>query len=194
MMLTDNDPRLPQIAQLNDADIYRGKPSGIVNVPSTDYNYTNVSAIGEFYLRAEAPGYFVSNAQIQFLMAEAAQRGFISGSASMYYEAGIMASFEANEVSDNGYIAANSLQVSQAYDQIGTEMWKALFAQGVESWTEQRRTGYPVLAPALEADQNSIPTRYNYPTIEASINADNYNAAVSAQGTDNLSTPLWWMN
>lgn len=194
MMLDNNDPRLPQIAQLNDAGIYRGKPSGYSDVPNNDYNYTNVSAIGSFYLRPEAPGYYISNAQLQFLMAEAAQKGYISGSASMYYEAGITASFEANGVSDNGYISSNSLSGSTALQQIGTEMWKALFAQGVESWTEQRRTGYPMLSPAIEGDINHIPRRYNYPTIESSINAANYEAAVASQGADNLSTPVWWMN
>lgn len=194
MMLASNDPRLPQYAQLNDADVYRGKPSGIVDVPSVEYNYTNVSAIGEFYLRPEAPGYYVSYAELLFLMAEASQKGYISGSASAYYEAGIAASFDANQVSDNGYIAANGLQSSTALEQIGTEKWLALFAQGIESFTEQRRTGYPVLSPALEADLNEIPSRINYPTIEASINAENYNAAVAAQGPDNLTTSVWWMN
>lgn len=198
-MLTDlmsnrNDPRLPQYAQHNDAGEYRGKPSGYANVPNEDYNYTNVSAIGEFYLRPEAPGYFVSNAELQFLMAEAAQKGFISGSASAYYEAGITASFAANEVSDNGYISNNTLGTLDPLGQIATENWLALYSQGVEAWTEQRRTGYPELMPAIEGDLNHIPRRYNYPTIEASINAANYEAAVSQQGPDNLSTPVWWMN
>jgi len=194
-MLASNDPRLPQYAQKNDADEYRGKPSGLVNVPSVDYSYTNVSAIGEFYLQPETPGYYMSNAELHFLMAEAAQKGYISGSASMHFQAGIAASFEANEVSDNGYLAANTLQPGAAgLKQIGTENWKALFAQGLESWIEQKRTGYPVLTPALEGDINEIPSRLNYPQIEQSINADNYNAAVAAQGADNLTTPLWWMN
>ncbi len=194
MMLGSNDPRLPQYAQKNDADIYRGKPSGLVNVPSIDYSYTNVSAIGEFYLQPETPGYYMSNAELQFLMAEAAQKSLISGSASTYYEAGIAASFDANEVSDNGYIAANMLQTSTALEQIGNEKWLALFAQGLESWIEQKRTGYPVLAPALEANISEIPSRINYPEIEQSINAANYDAAVASQGADNLTTPIWWMN
>lgn len=194
MMDASGDPRLPQYAQLNDGDIYRGKPSGIVNVPSVEYNYTNVSAIGLFYLQPETPGYYMSNAELHFLMAEAAQKGLISGSASMHYEAGMAASFEANEVDGSAYIAANMLQPTTALEQIGNEKWLALFAQGLESWIEQKRTGYPVLAPALEADLNEIPSRLNYPEIEQSINAESYSAAVAAQGPDNLTTPIWWMN
>ncbi|PHR74149.1 MAG: hypothetical protein COA67_01940 [Lutibacter sp.] len=192
-MMANSDPRLPQYAQLNDGGIYRGKPSGIVNVPSATYNYTNVSALGLFYLRAEAPGYYVSNAELNFLMAEAAQKGYITGSASAYYNAGLQASFDANNVAEGGYIAANSLG-SNALEQIATENWKALFAQGTESFTEQRRTGFPVLTPALENTLGQIPSRINYPNIESSINAASYNAAVANQGPDNLTTPLWWMN
>lgn len=194
MMLASNDPRISQVAQLNDGGIYRGKPSGLVNVPSVDYSYTNVSAIGLFYLQPESPGYYMSNAELQFLMAEAAEKGLISGSASAYYEAGMAASFEANGVDGSAYIAANMLQPSTALEQIGNEKWLSLFAQGLESWFEQKRTGYPVLAPALEADLNQIPSRINYPEIEQSINAANYDAAVASQGADNLTTPIWWMN
>lgn len=134
----------------------------------------------------------MSNSELHFLMAEAVQKGYISGSASAHYDAGIAASFEANEVSDNGYMAANALNTPTALQQIGTQKWFALYGQGVEAWTEWRRVGYPALSPALEADINQIPSRYTYPTTEVSINADNYDAAVAAQGTDDLITKVWW--
>lgn len=194
-MLANNDPRLPQYAQLNDAGIYRGKPSGYADIPNTEWNYVNFSAIGEFYLRPEAPGFFVSYPQILFLMAEAAHKGYISGDAEAYLKAGIAASFEANEVADNGYIGAITLQTGNlGLEQIGGEMWRALYGQGLEAWTEQRRTGYPVLMPAAEGNINEIPSRYVYPTVEASINPESYNAAVASQGADALTTSLWWMN
>ena len=194
MMSGKSDPRLPQYAQKQEDGIYRGKPSGLINVPSTEYNYTNVSAIGEFYLQPETPGYYMSNAELHFLMAEAAQKGLISGSASAHYEAGMTASFEANEVDGSAYIAANALGTLNPLQQIGNEKWLALFAQGLESWIEQKRTGYPVLTPALEGDINEIPSRLNYPEIEQSINAASYSDAVASQGADNLTTPIWWMN
>jgi len=69
-----------------------------------------------------------------------------------------------------------------------------LFSQGVEAWTEQRRTGYPQLQPAIEAEFNQIPSRYTYPSIEQSVNKDNYEAAVSALGGNSLTGKIWWMN
>ena len=83
---------------------------------------------------------------------------------------------------------------SDALNQIATQNYIALFSQGVESWTEWRRTGIPALTPAIEGDLNEIPSRYNYPTTENSINKTNYDAAVASQGPDLLTTPIWWMN
>ena len=198
-LAADNDPRLAVYAGLNEDSEYRGKPSGYADVPSDDWNYTNVSALGDFYLRPELPGFFMSNAELKFLMAEAATKGLISGDANSYYIEALTASLEFNEVASGdigAFLAEKSLNAIQAtaLEQIATQNWIGLFSQGVESWNELRRTGYPVLTPAFEADLNEIPSRYNYPTIEASLNAANYDAAVSAQGADNLTTKVWWMN
>jgi len=195
-----NDPRLAVYAGKNDAGIYRGKPSGFSDVPSDDYNYTNVSPLGAFYLRPELPGFFMSYPELQFLMAEAVTKGYISGDANALYLNGITASMEFNEVSGPAIAsflnekALNTGSTSAALAQIGEQNWIALFAQGVESWNEWRRTGYPALTPAFQADLSEIPSRYNYPTIESSLNTTNYNEAVAAQGADNLTTHVWWMN
>ncbi|SNR64447.1 SusD/RagB family nutrient-binding outer membrane lipoprotein [Lutibacter flavus] len=199
ILATSNDPRLPIYAAKNADGDYRGKPSGYVDVPNDDYNYENVSPLGDFYLRPELPGYFVSNAELKFLMAEAATKGFISGDANALYLEAITASLEYNGVAGPDIAAflderTLSASTSTALEQIATQNWIALFSQGVESWTEWRRTGYPALSPAAEADLNEIPSRYNYPTTESSINKANYDAAVASQGADLLTTPVWWMN
>ncbi len=194
-----NDPRLAVYAQKNADGDYRGKPSGYNDVPSDDWNYTNVSALGEFYLRPELPGFFMSYPELKFLMAEAAFKGLISGDANAHYLGGITASMEYNEVPGpaiSTYLTAKVLATTPALaiEQIATQNWIALFSQGVESWNEYRRTGFPVLSPAVDGAINEIPSRYNYPTTEGSINKANYDAAVAAQGADLLTTPIWWMN
>ncbi|MDT8416169.1 MAG: SusD/RagB family nutrient-binding outer membrane lipoprotein [Lutibacter sp.] len=194
-----NDPRLPVYAQVNDAGIIRGKPAGFNDVPSDDWNYQNVSPLGEFYLRPELPGFFMSYPELKFLMAEAIMKGYISGDANAQYLEGMTASLEFNEVAgpDISEFMANKVLATTpalALEQIATQNWIALFAQGVESWNEYRRTGFPVLSPAVDGALNEIPSRYNYPTIEGSVNKTNYEAAVAAQGADLLTTPIWWMN
>ena len=201
LLVNNNDPRLPIYVEKNGDGEYRGKPAGIEGLPSPEYNYDNVSAIGNFYVRPESPGYFISNAELQQLLAEAAQKGLIGGSAQEYYHKGIDASFTFNQLSPaiaDAYKASNVGQLATnhelALQQIGNEKWKAIYTQGVEAWTEQRRTGYPILSPAIDGEINEIPSRLTYPAIESSINKENYNAAVAAQGADLLTTKLWWDN
>ncbi len=200
MLNTFNDPRLPVYAQKNEDGEYRGKPAGLKQLPSDDYNYTNVSAIGEMYVDPNLPGVMVGYTELMFLMAEAALNGDISGDASTYYLKGIESSFAENGVSDAyaAYVAQAPIILSAtkatAEKQIGEQKWLALFGQGLESWFEWKRTQYPILAPALESTLATVPYRFAYPTLESSINKTNYDAAAAAIGTDKLTTKVWWMN
>lgn len=199
LLAYENDPRLEVYAQTNDDGEYRGKPAGYADLPNEEWSYANVSALGEFYLRPELPGFFISYPELKFLMAEAVVKGYISGDANTYYVDAITASLDYNEVSPADYASFLTTKVLSsteelALTQIGTQNWIALFSQGIESWTEWRRTGIPALTPAIDGAIDQIPTRYNYPTSEASINKTNYDAAVAEQGADKLTTPIWWMN
>jgi hypothetical protein len=192
------DPRLEVYAEPNEDGDYRGKPAGVVDVPSDDWNYKNVSGIGELYLEPALPGYFMSYAQLLFLMAEAIEKGYISGDSKAFYLAGINTSLDENGITDKeAYLAhvaeSYTAGAPEALDKIGTQEWLALYCQGIESWTEWRRTGFPVLQPALEAVYDEIPSRFNYPVEEQSVNVDNYKAAVETQGEDLLTTKIWWM-
>jgi hypothetical protein len=49
--------------------------------------------------------------------------------------------------------------------------------------------------PVLVAPPDAVsvtPVRFNYPTLEQTINADNYNAAATAIGGDEVGTKLFW--
>ena len=198
MMEGFSDPRLANYAALNSDGIYRGKPSGINGVPNDDWNYDNVSGIGEFYLNPNLPATFMSYSELQFLMAEAVVKGYITGNAATYYNEGIRASFEFNELEADyaTYMAQSGVTYTavNALKQIAEQNWLGMFDQGIESWTEWRRTGFPVLALPVDAVVDAIPSRFNYPPIESSVNAVNYDAAVAAQGPDLLTTDIWWMN
>ncbi len=198
MLKTLNDPRLPVYAQPNSLGEYRGKPSGYIDVPNNDWNVNNVSSIGLLYLEPTAPGYFMSYAELQLLMAEAAHRGLIAGDAASYYNEGVRASLEANGVDGgfSGYINSPDVvyNATDGLRLISEQKWIALFAQGIEAWSEWRRTKIPTLVPAFEAALSEIPSRYTYPNEEETLNGSNYQAAVSAQGADALTTKVWWMD
>lgn len=195
-----DDPRLTIMAQEAKNGGYVGKPSGYEESPLPNFGYDDVSPIGKKYLEPTAPGYFLSYSELLFLQAEAAKRGLIAGGderAKSYYELAIMNSLTENGValSYNKFIAHPkvSYQSANALELIGTQKWIVLFCQGFESWTEWRRTGFPVLTPAAQGYINVIPSRLKYESTEVSVNGINYKAAIKRQGPDELNTKIWWM-
>ncbi|MBT1685889.1 SusD/RagB family nutrient-binding outer membrane lipoprotein [Dawidia soli] len=84
-------------------------------------------------------------------------------------------------------------------ERIMTQKWIAMFPEGMEAWTEFRRTGYPKLFPVVNNLSNgTIDTdiqvrRLAYPTAEYSTNGPSVQDAVSRMGgADNGGTRLWW--
>ena len=193
------DPRLAVYAGLNEDDAYVG------NIPGQENsgNYNGFSSLGSFYLDPTLPGVILSYAQLKFLLAEAANEGYISGGiagALTHYNAGITANFQFNGVGTEAaaYIANPTIVFSTKADakiKIAEQEWLALFGQGFEAWTEWRRTGYPTLSPVVLAAETSIPSRLYYNSQEISLNRVNYVAATATlTGGDKLTSRLWWMN
>ncbi len=202
MLSNLGDPRLPVYAQKASDSTYRGKPSGYNNVPSAAFGYKNISAIGKKYLAANAPGVFMSYAELCFLLAEAKQKSFIStGTVEGYYKSGIEASLIFNGITKpadvDNYLSKPVVDIAASpgneLQRIAEQKWIALFGQGIEAWTEWRRTKFPVLSPAVDGVIDEIPSRYQYPSNEQSINSASYTAAVANQGADLLTTKIWWL-
>lgn len=197
------DPRLANFADPapNFGEI-KGMPYGVSNaiagsIPNPDISFPNST-----YVRAQdAPIGVITYAQILFCQAEAANRGWTTGSAGDLYEAAIRASMVQWGVTDAAAIDAYVAHADVAWDAnngaelIGEQKWVALYLQGVEAWCEWRRTGYPALTPAPDALNNSgqIPRRQGYPTTERDLNETNYDAAVAnlLGGADDHDTKLW---
>ncbi len=191
MLTVLNDPRLDVYASPNASGDILGKPAGfgnLITLPNEDlgYTYANISGLGDFYLDPELPGVLMSYSELSFLMADAANEGLISGGIGManaYYNQGISANFAWNGLDPTAYLLKPGLPFVSQNDgrkKIGQQKWIALFGQGFETWTEWRRTGYPELSPAIEGDIDQIPSRLYYPTLEPSLNKDNYDAAAAS--------------
>lgn len=74
-----------------------GLPNGMFSADAGQYlgnGLAETSKIGDYFVQANAPGMLMSYAELLFIKAEAAQRGFISGSAEEAYQAGIKASWD----------------------------------------------------------------------------------------------------
>jgi hypothetical protein len=188
------DTRLTVFAQPVSGTSYAGIPNGLPDAIATTY-LNSTSKIGTAFLAAAAPSVVMTFSEVQFILAEAALDGDIGGSSQTYFANGITASFgQFGLTVPAGYIT-NLGAVSKSM--IMEQKWIALYGQGLESWTEYRRTGLPVLPPkdsrAIFVNDGVLPTRLPYPTTEQSLNAVEYAKGVALNGGDNdAKTKLWW--
>ncbi len=130
----------------------------------------------------DAPMRLLTNFQVNFILAEAALILNTAGSANTYYQAGITASMQkvgmtAAEITqyftDNPTIVNLSGTTQQQLQQIITQKYIAWIGNGVEAYSDYRRTGYPVLALPLNAAGDNplvIPTRLPYTPSELARN------------------------
>ncbi|HTE28535.1 SusD/RagB family nutrient-binding outer membrane lipoprotein [Flavitalea sp.] len=196
-----NDPRLTVFAsktQTPTPQEYVGIPNGLTNSEASNLGFAKTSKPGASFLTPQSPAIIFSYSELLFDRAEAAARGFTTENAAVLYQQAISASFKQYGISESAtatYLAQPGVQFdnSNFKKSIGEQKWIALFGQGLESFAERRRLDYPVLTASANTVLNGeIPVRFIYPGTEQSLNGDSYKAAVANQGTDLLTTKLWF--
>lgn len=187
------DPRLPLFFTKDPSGGYSG------GTPGASSAYPNFSHTAITTTAPAFPGNILDYSEVQFLIAEAAARGFSVGStAAVSYSNAITAS-----ILDWGGTAASAVtylaQPNVAYvtasgdykEKIGTQKWIAFYNRGIDAWVDQRRLDFPVLEPAEDA-QSGFPVRLTYPIKEQNVNNTNRLAAAAAIGGDAVETKLFF--
>ena len=191
--LTDlEDPRLGAFANTYNGE-YVGMPYGIsdndatVLKPVTSRPNDNVRS-------ATTPHVIISFAEVQFLLAEAYQRGIISGDATAAYATAIKASMNywgiLDDTAIDAYVASNSYDATNWKMSIGNQKWIALYMNGFEGWNEWRRLDYPLLTVPAAAQLSSIPVRMPYPLSETQSNSKELGLVTSTPA--DMTTKVWW--
>jgi hypothetical protein len=184
-----------------------------VGLPYGYKDYESVAAtVNDNFISAEVSLPIIQAGYVWLNRAEAAELGWTNEVVDNMIKNGILASFDSFEAlygEINGiaipaghaaaYSAARVADVATApggaLQVIGEEKWIALFPLGDDAWSEWRRTGYPILYPAADAiNDGQIPTRYLYPSDEATLNTANYNAGVATltPAQDINTAHVWW--
>lgn len=185
------------------------------NPMSTDYPLPVMKRAESFFLRAEG----------------ALRGWNMGGTAEQLYKEGVRVSFEDYKVGSdyNTYIEGTTLAANyvdphnprlniqamnnvpvkfmtngtneQKLQQIITQKWIAGFPEGMNAWSEFRRTGYPKLFPIVE-NRSNYPEltnlgirRLNFCQDEKNNNPKGYQSGLEimkTRGGDNIATRLWW--
>lgn len=188
------------IAPYNDVNIKAAQG----NVSKVDLRYTTDPT--------NEPHVVLGYPELQFILAEASVRGWISSDAKTHYENGVKASFQfynmhaenyasyVNENAANDYLQEDLVSFDNAttdeekINRIVTQKYLQSFLQG--GWTpyfEHLRTGYPefITLPGV-----TPPTRWMYPNDEYQLNSENVADAIKRQfgeGNDNTRQVPWWL-
>lgn len=214
--------QLGDAANRPDANSHVGKRWSSPSVTDMDGNVIGSSG----YL--ETRQNVMSVAEVYFLRAEGALLGWnMGGTAKDFYEEGIRNSMLqwgiTDDVKINAYIQGTSLPVAPddylnsapmtdipvkfddgdiavQKEQIATQKWIAMFPDGMEAWSDFRRSRLVKLYPVANSDNADIPDptqevirRIPFLDSEKLTNEQAVDDAVNLlNGPDKVTTPLWW--
>ncbi|MGF6850645.1 hypothetical protein QFZ51_005880 [Chitinophaga sp. W3I9] len=215
VMAINGDPRTDVYW---DAGAKHGMHGFPANGTATDYENLGYATYdtATFFNNYNVPGVIFTASEVSFLKAEAGERWSI-GTPQTDYENGIAQSvnfyYSINQsaVFSSGvwpilptpsgtvissFIAKPAIAYTgtsqQKLAKIWTQKWVNFFIlQAGESWTEVRRTGYPVLpfATGTSSGSTTPPQRLLYPSTEQIYNPDNY-AQVASKDKANIK--IFW--
>jgi hypothetical protein len=207
-----NDPRLfafaditPEAAEnslpLTDFDAYGGIDGSAPLADNTNMVVSGVvSKVNPRYYNnpVNEPSNLLSYAEVQFTLAEAAARGWITSDAKVHYENGVRASFSFfNTTGADAYLTESEVafNTTTAIRQIVTQKYINFFMNGGwEAFYNHLRTGFPAFSVNGGGVLNNqqVPKRWMYPQDELLYNQANVEAAIQRQfTTDNINGEMW---
>lgn len=219
------DPRLdsdfgknsvPRWGIAQGAEGYSGVPSGFgpgMDLSRKSYFYSDAQNTGYTLQTDPYTGIIMNVAELNFILAEAAARGWISGSAMEYYNKGIFYGINywlpewASSAQDptftsyltdaditwNESLPLDDVSEDSKLEQIHIQKYYAMFLVDMQQWFEYRRTGHPILPKGAGLQNGDVmPARMAYPIISQSANPTGYKNAIAAQGPDLINTQVWW--
>ncbi|MCD0488159.1 SusD/RagB family nutrient-binding outer membrane lipoprotein [Pedobacter sp. MC2016-14] len=199
------------------ADGYVGIPSG--SAPGSGMviqAHFNSDAESKLTLQTDKnTGIIMNSAEVNFILAEAAAKGWINNPAENYYYKGM---FEAINYwmptyltgpTDAKFISyvtnanltwnaalpleSTTLGSNSKMEMIHIQKYYAMFLVDFQQWFEYRRTGHPILPKGTGlANGGKMPARLNYPLVTQSTNPTSYKNAIAVQGPDDINTLVWW--
>jgi hypothetical protein len=167
------------------------------------YGNFKVSKFSKLFAQNSHPllkAVIMNSDEVQFILAEAAAKGMITGSADTYYRNGIRFSMQRWGVSDGDistYLAQPSIALpgdkAGQLAQIADQKWLALFFVSAETYLDLRRTKLPNIFNNGYLSGYEFPLRYRYPANELGQNIDAYNGGKSGLSpqVDDQYSKMW---
>lgn len=208
MMAEQQDPRTSSYF-IQKGGSWNGLPSGATSQETVAENVAtlNKAVLGNY----SSPYSIMKYDEVLFIFSEAAKTGAVPGGdtkAEDYYKEAIRASIkywigvDPAKTGIEDTTIDNFIRDYAPYDytleNILNQKYIAQFWNGYEAWHDYRRTGYPDLKIGNGTfNDHILPTRFAYPTNNATTNPANYAVAVERlkadyKSNDDMKAPVWW--
>lgn len=193
IMNASNDPRRATYFDTNEDGDFVGQAQGV-------FNTEGVSQISLNLIRPAMPDRYITASEVNFYLAEAVLKGYITGDADSFYRAGIIASLdyydgqpgEIAQADKDTFLASSRATLvgdsdADALQKVYEEIYVANITRGIETWTNWRKNKVPALELPTGAVLTTIIRRYGIPLSEVTSNPN-------APAVEALDTPMWFEN
>ncbi len=179
--------------------------NGSYDFPTTIFNYkiSKFSQLLNQNSHALLKACMMQSDEVQFLLAEAAVKGYITGAnpETLYNKGVTLALNRWGQNLPSGYFnnARAKFPTSGTDDQklekIALQKWLGLFMMGVEAYSDYRRTRLPFieLNGELASGIHKFPLRFRYPQTEMNDNAQQYQAAIAKLDLGDTEFSKMWL-
>ena len=152
-----------------------------------------------FYTSINSPVVYMSYAEVKFIEAEAALMGNndVAAAETALREAVEASLSKITGVIDEDYVNSYAnfdglTTENERLERIMTEKYIALYSNGLEAWTDFRRTGFPNITPNPMGSNTfnlngEVPRRLPYPQTEIDLNPTNV-----PTNAPNFQDRFWW--
>lgn len=177
-----------------------GFPYGLTRDQAVAFgtSYATILAAGK---RGRSSPLVVTGASdVLLAIAEAAQRGWVTASVATFYQNGIAENWAEWGVTGNmtTYMSNAAVALTGAasdLQKIQLQQYISFYPDGLQAWSNWRRTGVPALTPTPNAINSSkqIPRRYTYGPNEYNLNSVSLSEALARLvGGDTPDSRVWW--
>ena len=178
--------------------------NGSYDFPTTIFNYkiSKFSKLLNEKAHSLLKASILQADEVQFLLAEAAVKGYIPASgAETFYKSGVTLANARWGVTiaatyfNNASAKFPTTTDAQKLAKIALQKWLGLFLNGVEAYADHRRTRLPAfeLNGELVNGLHAFPLRFRYPETELANNTDNYNAAIAKLDKGDTEYSSMWL-
>lgn len=177
-----------------------GFPYGLTRDQAVAFGTSYATILSASKRDRAAPLVVIGASDVLLAIAEAAQRGWITANVAEFYENGIAQNWAEWGVTGNlttymGNAAVGLTGAATDLQKIQLQQYISFYPDGLQAWSNWRRTGVPALSPTVNAINSSkqIPRRFTYGPNEYSLNAASLNEALKRlTGGDTPDSRVWW--